>query len=151
MKRDIKKDKLIRFIMRCLFVVFAFIAPVVLVSLRYEIVSEYSGWKISIVGMIVLISIIYRFKNRVLQWINSWEYSVLKHILLGFSKIALFAVLVGIAHIAKREASSVVFVLDWYLVLNVIAYIVILPIEEHYDYFIKREIRKTELREVIHE
>jgi|LSQX01.1.fsa_nt_gb hypothetical protein len=148
MRRDIKKDKRIRFLMRLLFVLFGFIAPIIVIELKYDLFTEFNGWKLSVVGMITLISLIYRFKNRLLAWLNAWEYSVFKYVLLGFSKIALFVVIVAIAHIAQREASNVVFILDWYLLFNAIAYLVCVPIEEHYDYYIKREIRKQEMREV---
>ena len=148
MRRDIKKDKRMRFLMRLLFVLFGFIAPIVVIELKYDLFTDFNGWKLSIVGMLVLISLIYRFKKRLLEWLNAWEYSVFKYVLLGFSKIALFVVIVAIAHIAQREASNVVFILDWYLLFNAIAYLICLPIEEHYDYHIKREIRKQEMREV---
>jgi len=148
MKRDIKKDKRMRFLMRLLFVLFGFIAPIIIIELKYDLFTDFNGWKISIVGILVLISLIYRFKKRLLAWLNAWEYSAFKYVLLGFSKIALFVVIVVVAHMAQREASNVVFVLDWYLVFNAIAYLICLPIEEHYDYYIKREIRKQEMREV---
>lgn len=148
MRRDIKKDKRIRFLMRLLFVLFAFIAPIIVIELKYDLFTEFNKWKLSVVGMITLVSLIYRFKNRLLAWFNTWEYSVFKYVLLGFSKIALFVLIVIVAHMAQREASNVVFVLDWYLFFNAIAYLICLPIEEHYDYYIKRELRKQEMREV---
>ena len=148
MRRDIKKDKRMRFLMRLLFVLFGFIAPIVVIELKYDLFTDFNRWKLSVVGMLVLVSVIYRFKKRLLEWLNEWEYSVFKYVLLGFSKIALFVVIVVVAHMAQREATNVVFVLDWYLVFNAIAYLICLPIEEHYDYFVKREIRKQEMREV---
>lgn len=151
MTRNIKKDKRMRLIMRLLFALFAFIIPVVIVSLRYKLFTEFTGRKLSVIGFLILVSTIFRFRKRLIEWINSWEYSVLKYVLIGFSRIALFVMLVIVAHAAKREATSIVFVLDWYLLFNVIAYLIILPIEEHYDFHIKRELRKNELREVINE
>lgn len=151
MTRDIKKDKRIRLIMRLLFTLFAFIIPVLVVSLRYKLFTEFTGRKISVIGFLILVSTIFRFRKRLMEWISSWEYSVLKYVLIGFSRIALFAMLVIVAHAARREATNIVFVLDWYLFFNVIAYLLILPIEEHYDFHVKRELRKTELREVIKE
>jgi len=149
--RNIKKDKRIRLIMRLLFALFAFIIPVVVVSLRYKLFTEFTGRKLSVIGFLILVSTIFRFRKRLIEWITSWEYSVLKYVLIGFSRIALFVMLVIVAHAAKREATSIVFVLDWYLLFNMIAYLIILPIEEHYDFHIKRELRKNELREVINE
>lgn len=151
MTRNIKKDKRIRLIMRLLFALFAFIIPVVVVSLRYKLFTEFTGRKLSVIGFLILVSTIFRFRKRLIEWITSWEYSVLKYVLIGFSRIALFVMLVIVAHAAKREATSIVFVLDWYLLFNMIAYLIILPIEEHYDFHIKRELRKNELREVINE
>lgn len=137
--------------MRLLFALFAFIIPVVVVSLRYKLFTEFTGRKLSVIGFLILVSTIFRFRKRLIEWITSWEYSVLKYVLIGFSRIALFVMLVIVAHAAKREATSIVFVLDWYLLFNMIAYLIILPIEEHYDFHIKRELRKNELREVINE
>ncbi len=151
MTRNIKKDKRIRLLMRLLFALFALIIPVVVVSLRYKLFTEFTGRKLSVIGFLILVSTIFRFRKRLIEWITSWEYSVLKYVLIGFSRIALFVMLVIVAHAAKREATSIVFVLDWYLLFNMIAYLIILPIEEHYDFHIKRELRKNELREVINE
>jgi hypothetical protein len=148
MRRDIAKDKRIRFLMRLLFVLFAFIAPIIVIEIKYDLFTKFNGWKLSMVGLLVVVSLIYRFKNRLLAWLNAWEYSAFKYVLVGFSKIAIFVVIVVVAHMAQREASNVVFVLDWYLAFNAVAYLICLPIEEHYDYYIKREIRKQEMREV---
>ena len=83
MRRDIKKDKRMRFLMRLLFVLFGFIAPIVVIELKYDLFTDFNGWKLSIVGMLVLISLIYRFKKRLLEWLNAWEYSVFKYVQIG--------------------------------------------------------------------
>lgn len=151
MTRDIAKDKRMRLYMRLLFVLFAFVGPILVVATKYNLFKEYDGWTMTVIGAIIVIGTIYRLRKRIMKWINEWEYSTFKYVLLGFSRIAIFIVIVVIAHLAQRESTKIVYVLDWYLVFNAVAYLVIVPIEEHYDLHIKRELRKTEMREVLHE
>lgn len=148
---DIKTAKQYRRVARILFCIFNYVTPVVLISMKYKLLTKASGLKFTVLGLILAILLIYNFKNKLLAWINSWEYSSLKYILLGFSKIALFAVLYLISLLAERGIGSISFCLGWVFVCSSFSYLLINPYIEKYDYIVKKELRKAEMKEALHE
>jgi hypothetical protein len=82
-----------------------------------------------------------------MEWINSWEYSVMKYILIGFSRCYIFILIVVVLLVAKQGIDNLIFVCEWVSVAEIAAYSIIYPIEQKYDFLIKRELRKQETRE----
>lgn len=148
---DIKTAKYYRRLARIAFCLVNFLAPVVIIGLKYKLFTEATGLKWSMIGLIVLVLTIYRFKNKLVEWINSWEYSASKYILLGFGKIAIFVVAWIIALLAEKGIGHLAYCLGWVAVCSSVAYLLINPYIEKYDHIVKRELRKQETKEALRE
>ena len=144
---SLKKEKSLRLIFRLAFAVVSFILPVLIVSFKYKLITQFTGYKLSAVGLILCIVVLWRFKSRLLEWINSWEYSILKYILIGFSKIYIFLIVLAILLMARQGLENLIFCIEWICLCECIAYLVIYPLEEKHDYNVKRVLRGIERKE----
>lgn len=150
-KVDIKEAKRNRLILRILFCLVDFVIPVIFMGIKYKLFTQFNGIKLTFMGIVLLLLVMFRFRAKLLAWINTWEYSIMKHILLGINKIFVFILLWVIAMFAEAQIGNLAFCLGWIAVCSAIAYLVINPFIEKYDYIIKREIRKAETKEAFKE
>jgi hypothetical protein len=120
-------------------------------GIKYKLFTQFNGIKLTFMGIVLLLLVAFRFRAKLLAWINSWEYSIMKHILLGINKIFVFLLLWVIAMFAEAQIGNLAFCLGWIAVCSAVAYLAINPFIEKYDYIIKREIRKTETKEALRE
>ena len=146
-KLDLRTEKLFRLTFRILFALIAFILPIIIVSLRYKLFTHFTGYKLSAVGLILCIIIIWRFKTTVMRWVNTWEYSLMKHIKIGFSRVYLFLIILVVLLMAKQGLDNLLFCIEWICLCECIAYLIIYPIEQKHDYNVKRIIRGNERKE----
>ena len=144
---NLKTEKTWRLIYRILFGLVAFFLPILVISIKYKLITHFNGYKLSIIGLILCIIIIWRFKTRVMEWINSWEYSLLKYILLGFSRVYLFIIVAVILIVAQKGLENLLFCIEWVCVFECIAYLAIYPLEEKHDHNVKRLLRGAERKE----
>lgn len=150
-KIDIKQAKLYRLILRILFCLVDFVIPIVFVGIKYKLFTQFNGIKLTMMGMILLLLVMFRFRAKLLAWINTWEYSIMKHIILGINKIFVFLLIWVIAMLAEAQIGNLAFCLGWIAVCSTIAYLAINPFIEKYDYIVKKEIRKSETKEALRE
>lgn len=150
-KVDIKEAKRLRLILQILFCLVDFVIPVVFIGVRYKLFTEFNGIKLTFMGMIVLLLVAFKFRAKIITWINGWEYSIWKHIFLGINKIFIFLLIWVIAMLAEAHIGDLAFCLGWIAVCSAIAYLAINPFIEKYDYIVKKEIRKAETKEAIKE
>lgn len=152
---DLKTEKLYRFIFRVLFTLVSVVIPIVIISFRYKVFSEFSGYKLSVIGIILCVIIVWHFKNQLLEWINTWEYSIMKYILLGFSKVYIFILMLVLLLMARQGIEDLIFCIEWISLCECISYLVIYPLQEKHDYNVKRILRgierKEDYRDVINE
>jgi hypothetical protein len=164
-KANIKKEKRFRLMYRILFFLTTLVIPCVIWGCNYQFMKTKTIVKISIIFIIVAYVLCRRFKEELKNWVNSWEYSNLKYILLGIGKniwsiiIIVLCVILAMKlpnwfKLAKEEMDALLKTLQKFLlclcltsVCQVLGYVVILPIEKKYDFLIKRELRKQETRE----
>ena len=144
---NLKTEKTLRLIYRILFSLVAFFLPILVISIKYKLITHFNGYKLSVIALILCIIIIWRFKTQVMEWINSWEYSILKYILLGFSRVYLFIIVAVILTVAQKGLENLLFCIEWICVFECIAYLVIYPLEEKHDHNVKRLIRGAERKE----
>lgn len=145
----LEQAKLWRFICRLAFTLVAFVTPVIITGLKFQMFTAYTHTKISIVGVLVLLVIGWRFKKRIGEWITTWEDSnIFKHILLGIGKVwpfILVVIILGLIHwSASQLIGDVLFCLEWTCVCELVSYLIIYPFEMRFDYLVKRMIRKNE-------
>lgn len=150
-KVDIKSAKKYRLILRILFCVVDFALPIVIIGLKYQLFTKFNGIKLTFIAIILLILILYRLRKKIFEWINTWEYSLWKHIIIGFSKIFVFLLLWCVALLAEAQIGSLAFCLGWIALSSSIAYLIINPFIEKFDYIVKKEIRKSETKEALKE
>lgn len=150
-KVDIKAAKRNRLILQILFCLVDFVIPVVFIGLKYKLFTRFNGIKLTMIGLMLLLLILFRFRNKLLAWVNSWEYSIWKYIILGINKIFIFILVWVIAMLAEANIGNLSFCLGWIAVCSAVAYLAINPFIEKYDYIIKRELRKTETKEALRE
>lgn len=150
-KIDIKQAKLYRLILRILFCLVDFVIPIVFIGIKYKLFTQFNGIKLTMMGMILLLLVVFRFRAKLLAWVNSWEYSIWKYIILGINKIFVFLLIWVIAMLAEAQIGNLAFCLGWIAVCSAIAYLAINPFIEKYDYIVKKEIRKAETKEAIRE
>ena len=150
-KIDIKQAKLYRLILRIFFCLVDFVIPIVFIGIKYKLFTQFNGIKLTMIGIILLLLVVFRFRAKLLTWVNSWEYSIWKYIILGINKIFVFILIWVIAMLAEAQIGNLAFCLGWIAVCSAIAYLVINPFIEKYDYIVKKEIRKAETKEAIRE
>lgn len=150
-KIDIKQAKLYRLILRILFCLVDFVIPIVFIGVKYKLFTQFNGIKLTMIGMILLLLVVFRFRAKLLAWVNNWEYSIWKYIILGINKIFVFLLIWVIAMLAEAQIGNLAFCLGWIAVCSAIAYLAINPFIEKYDYIVKKEIRKSETKEALRE
>lgn len=150
-KIDIKQAKLYRLILRILFCLVDFVIPIVFIGVKYKLFTQFNGIKLTMMGMILLLLVVFRFRAKLLAWVNNWEYSIWKYIILGINKIFVFLLIWVIAMLAEAQIGNLAFCLGWIAVCSAIAYLAINPFIEKYDYIVKKEIRKSETKEALRE
>ena len=150
-KVDIKTAKRNRLILRILFCLVDFVIPIVFIGIKYKLFTQFNGFKLTFLGIIILLLVAFRFRAKILAWVNNWEYSVLKYIILGVNKIFIFLLIWVIAMLAEAQIGNLAFCLGWIAVCSAIAYLAINPFIEKYDYIVKKEIRKSETKEALRE
>ena len=150
-KIDIKQAKLYRLILRILFCLVDFVIPIVFIGVKYKLFTQFNGIKLTMMGMILLLLVVFRFRAKLLAWISNWEYSIWKYIILGINKIFVFLLIWVIAMLAEAQIGNLAFCLGWIAVCSAIAYLAINPFIEKYDYIVKKEIRKSETKEALRE
>lgn len=164
-KANIKKEKRLRFVYRILFFLITLVTPCIIWGINYQFMQTRVVTKISIMFLLVSYVLCRRFKNEIKTWVNSWEYSSLKYILLGIGKnIWLIIILIlcfilsyklpNWSALSKEACDSLLKTLQKFLVCvsatiicQLLGYLIIYPIERKYDFLIKRELRKQETRE----
>ena len=150
-KVDIKTAKRNRLILRILFCLVDFVIPIVFIGIKYKLFTEFNGFKLTFLGIIILLLVAFRFRAKILAWVNNWEYSVFKYIVLGINKIFIFLLIWVVAMLAEAQIGNLAFCLGWIAVCSAVAYLAINPFIEKYDYIVKKEIRKSETKEALRE
>jgi signal transduction histidine kinase len=150
-KIDITTAKRYRLILRILFCLVDFVLPIVIIGLKYKFFTQFTGIKLTLMGAIVALLVLFRFRAKLLAWVNTWEYSVMKYIILGINKIFIFLLVWFVAMLAEAHIGNLAFCLGWIALCSAIAYLVINPFIEKYDYIVKKEIRKAETKEALRE
>lgn len=148
---EIKLAKQNRLWLRILFCLVDFVAPIIIIGMKYKLFTNFNGVKLTLMGAILLLLVLFRFRAKLLAWINSWEYSTFKYILLGLNKIFIFVLVWVVAMLAEAQIGNLAFCLGWIALCSAIAYLAINPFIEKYDYIVKREIRKEETKEALRE
>lgn len=166
---EIKKAKLWRLILRIAFFLVAVVLPVVLMITHFEMTKQVTRTRVTFYGFIVLFilfALFWKFKDKFMAWVQTWEYSYMKYFFIGFSKVWIYILLaITIAYTKAsiyafansitnqiNEAIKEVFSTIEYCVLVIaicesIAYLVIAPIEGKFDNQVKRYLRKQERKE----
>lgn len=150
-KIDLQTAKRWRLILMIAFCVVDFGLPMLFIGFRYKLFTEFNGTKLTILCTIILLLVTWRFRAKLKEWINKWEYSTWKYILIGFSKIFIFFLIWIIALLVQYKIGDLVFCTGWIAVCSAVAYLVINPYLEKYDYIVKRELRKLETKEALQE
>ena len=140
-------------IYRIFFTILIILALIVtiLIGMKYKLFTQFNGIKLTFIGIILLLLVLFKFRKRILDWINTWEYSIWKYIILGLNKIFIFLLIWVIALLAEAQIGNLAFCLGWIAVCSAIAYLAINPFIEKYDYIVKKEIRKSETKEALKE
>lgn len=143
---NITKAKRMRLLFRCIFAIVGFIAPLVIIGIKFKVFSEASGttYKISVMFLVALLIALWRFKSSIMRWINEWEYSILKYILIGFARVYVFILVVIVIVLARNGLENLIFVLEWLCVCECAAYLLVYPAEEYYNNQVLRYTRKDE-------
>jgi hypothetical protein len=151
MGQEFYKAKRLRLLFRILACLIGFVAPAIMIIVKYGLFKEVTVMKVASLGTILLVMLLYRFRTRLMNWINSWEYSILKYILLGINKIAFFGLVWIIAMLVEKQIGDLSFCLGWIFICSCLTYLVLDPLIEKHDYYIKRELRKQETKEALSE
>ena len=148
----LEQAKRFRLILRIAFVLIAFITPIIITGVRFKIFTQATTAKWSIIGLLLILVIAWRFKKKLSEWINSWEDgNIFKHVIIGVAKVWPFMLIVAILGIIQWSANSagtllkdVLFCIEWACACELVSYLLIYPFEMKYDYLVKRMIRKNE-------
>jgi CBS domain containing-hemolysin-like protein len=146
------KHKRHRFWLRLLFVAVAYIAPLVIIGSRYDFFQEReAGIRISAMTLIIASLLLFQFRKELFTWINEWEFSLAKIVLLGFAKVWAFVLALSLITVARFGISHIEYVVGWIAFPQIIAYLFVKPFAEQADHIVKRELRKVELKEALQE
>jgi len=148
----LEKATTLRMIARVAFFLIAFLAPTLIIGIKFHLFTASTGTKWSIFGIALLLIVGWRFKKKLVEWINSWENSnILKHILIGIGRVWPFFLVVSMIAVIHWSAQKIIgdalFCLEWTCVCELVAYLLIYPYEMKMDYLVKRMIRKNERKE----
>jgi chromate transport protein ChrA len=158
---SIRRAKFNRFIFRLLFFLIGYVAPLTFIF-GYELYKKEQKITLTTVGLavvLIVLMLIWRFKRKLINWINTWEYSILKYILLGISKVYIWIIVFVVTFLIHKAYDKPItpeqikqaeqIVVSFYVVsvAQCVAYLLIAPIESYFDYKVKRLIRKKERKE----
>jgi hypothetical protein len=148
----LEQAKKYRLLLRIAFAIVAFIIPIIITVTKFDILTKANTTKVSILGILILVLIAWRFKNKIGTWIDSWENSnIFKHILIGISKIWVFLLILIILYMVNsnttKTLSNLIFCIEWISVCEAFSYMAIYPLEMKFSYIIERNIRKQERKE----
>jgi hypothetical protein len=149
---DIKKYKRLRFGFRGAFLIVAYLIPLIMFIERYklfETTEGSSGYKVGIMGIVGIALLMFNFKKEIWTWINNWEFSIFKVFLIGLSKIWVFVFAYVLLKLAATQLQELTYIVGWVGAAEIVAYLGIKPIADHYDHLVKREIRIKETVEAI--
>lgn len=141
-----------RFWLRMLFIAVAYVLPFTILAIRFNF-FQFKEAEVKLSGVVILIGVLllFQFKKEVQTWIESWEFSLLKVVLLGLGKVWAFLLALAIITLARYGLENFEFIIGWISVPQILAYLFIKPFAEEADYKIKREIRKQEVKEALQE
>lgn len=164
-KANVKKEKRLRFLYRVIFFLVTLVTPCIIWGCNYPLMQTRTRTKVSIMFLLVTYVLCRRFKDELKNWISSWEYSSLKYILLGIGKNIWYIIVMALCvylsmklpkwcNLAKEQMDVLLKTLQKFLIClsatclcQLVGYIIIIPLERKYDFLIKRELRKQEVRE----
>ena len=161
---ELEKAKRNRIICRVAFILISFIIPTVVMIVRFELMDCFmttetkTSTHLTFYGFIacfLILCLLWKFKDRIFAWIEKWEYSYMKYILLGLSKIWIFIVIFIVIIFTKRAVTEAISqfyqVIEFCMVIicvsECIAYLVVYPLENKYDMQVQRLLRKQERKE----
>jgi len=148
----VKQNKTKRFWLRATFVLVAYILPFTMMAIKFKLFStQGAGIKIGVGAVIGGVILLFQFKKELFEWINAWEFGMFKVILLGFARVWWFIFALVLVALVKQGIESVEYIVGWVAIPNILAHMAIKPFAEKYDFLVKRELRKQEMREVINE
>jgi hypothetical protein len=149
---ELKKQKRIRFWLRLLFITVAYIIPFTILAFRFDFL-QFKEAEVKVSGVVILLGVLllFQFRKEVQTWIESWEFSLSKVILLGLGKVWAFLLALGVITLAKYGINNIEFIVGWISIPQIVAYLFIKPFSEQADYLIKKEIRKSEVKEALTE
>jgi len=149
---ELVKQKRIRFWLRLLFIVVAYGIPFGVLAWRFDF-FQFKEAEVKISGVVILLGVLllFQFRKEVQSWIESWEFSLTKVVLLGLGKVWAFLLALSIITLARYGLTNIEYIVGWISVPQIIAYLFIKPFSEQADYRIKREIRKQEVKEALQE
>ena len=165
-KLSIKQLKSLRIVFTLMFIFLGFIAPILIICDKIDIVSKVTATKISWIAVILIISVAYVFKKNILEYINSLEYSWFKSFVIGISKVGFIVIILAleitVTIVLKTSSTETLqkfinildtfrYCLRWWCVLSIIAHLGIRPFMDKCTHYIAKEARKNELREVLKE
>ena len=165
-KLTIQQLKWLRLGLTVLFLFLGFVAPILIICDKVNIVSEVNAKKISWLAVILIISITYAFKKNIIEYINSLEYSWFKSIALGLSKVGFIVIILSleltIAIVLKTASQETLqsflttldtfrYCIRWWCILSIVAHLGVRPFMDRCTHYIAKEARKDELREVLKE
>ena len=164
-KANVKKEKRLRLLYRVIFFLVTLVTPCVIWGCNYQFMQTKTITKVSIMFLLVTYVLCRRFKDELKSWVNSWEYSSLKYILLGIGKNIWYIIVLVLCfvlavklpnwfNLAKEQMDILLKTLQKFLIClsatcacQLVGYIIVIPLERKYDFLIKRELRKQEARE----
>lgn len=130
----------------------AYFVPLAILSYRFDFFQMKEA-EVKISGTFIIISILllFQFKKELHTWIESWEFSLTKIFLLGFAKVWAFLLAIGLIAVARFGIDNIEFIVGWIGFPQIVAYLTIKPFSERADHFVKRELRKLEIKEALQE
>lgn len=145
----LEQAKKYRLILRIVFFLVAFAVPMIIIGVKFQLFTHATTTKWSITGITLLLIVGWRFKDRLRDWIDTWENSnIFKHILVGIGRVWPFILIVSIVAAIQFSTNKVIadvlFCLEWACICELLCYIIIYPIEMKMDYIVKRQTRKQE-------
>lgn len=165
-KLTIKQLKWLRLGLTILFIFLGFVAPILIICDKINLISEVTATKISWLAVLLIISVAYVFKKNILEYINGLEYSWFKSFALGLSKVGFIVVILGlevaITVVLKTASEETLqnflntlntfrYCLRWWCILSITAHLGVRPFMDRCTHYITKEARKDELREVLKE
>ena len=60
-KANLKKEYRLRFLFRFLFTLVSFVFPAIIIGIRFDIINNFNGIKLSIMGLLLLVITLWRF------------------------------------------------------------------------------------------